>query len=243
MTWRLKLNLNLDHFSLDIDIESTAQSMAFIGLNGSGKSTLLKAIAGAYPHLKGVIEVGAQTLFDSSSGIDVPIEARGLGYVPQSNSLLPHLTVVENLCFGAVPEHMSNAQMQKAAFDWLEELGCPNLAQMRGSTLSTGQRQKIALARVLMRRPQALLLDEPLSNIDLVTRQQLRRLLQRHLNEHDTPSLIMTHDHRDALNVAQAVCVLENGKVIQMDTPKAVAANPVNLFTEAFFDGVTLPSA
>ena len=241
--WRLKLHLNLDQFQLDVDIESAARSIAFIGLNGSGKSTLLKAIAGAYPHLKGIIEIGGRVLFDSSSSIDVPIESRELGYVPQNNSILPHLTSIENMCFGAVPEHMSGDEIREAAFTWLEALDCSDLAHIRGSSLSTGQRQRIAFARVLIRRPRALLMDEPLSNIDPVARQQLRRMLQDHLNDHNPLSLMMTHDHRDVMNMAQIVCVLEGGKVIQLGTPKAVSSNPVNPFTEAFFDGVAIPTS
>ena len=242
MTWRLKLKLSLDQFNLEVDIESDAQHLAFIGLNGSGKSTLLKAIAGAYPQLEGVIEVGGRPLFDSYSGVNIPIEMRGLGYVPQGNSILPHLTALENMCFGAIPKHMSPSQLKMAASSWLKTLGCSNLAGSHGSILSTGQRQRITLARVLLRRPRALLLDEPLSNIDPITRRQLRHLLQSHLNEHNPFSLMMTHDHRDVINTAQIVCVLEDGKVVQLDTPQAVAANPVNPFADAFFDGAVLPS-
>ena len=240
MTWRLQLKLKLDQFHLEIDLESTSQTMAFIGLNGSGKSTLLKAIAGAYPQLEGLIEIGGRTLFDSSSGINIPMESRHLGYVPQGNSILPHLTVLENMCFGAVPKHMTTGQMRAAALTSLEALGCTNLAGTRGAALSTGQRQRVALARVLIRRPDAHLFDEPLSNIDPVTRLQLRRSLLEHLGTQKTPSLIVTHDYRDVLNIAQMVCVMEAGKVIQTGTPKVVAAQPINAFTEAFFDGAPL---
>ena len=218
-------------------LETDAQVVAFIGENGSGKSTLLKAVTGAYPQIDGHIEVAGVTFHRSASDIYLPIESRDVGYVPQGNSLMPHLTALENICFGPIPKHLDQLSYTQAGMDWLTTLGSADIAQMSASALSTGQCQRVALARILVRQPKALLLDEPLSNIDPVTRLELRRSLRVHLSENKTPTLIVTHDYREVLNIAQLVCVMDAGKVIQIDTPKAVATQPVNAFAEAFFEG------
>ena len=239
MTWHLDIQLELEHLSLTVNVDLQTQVIALIGENGSGKSTLLKAVAGAYQHLRGQMEVGGVTFCQSNSAFHLPIESRNIGYVPQGNRLMPHLSVLENVCFGPIPNHLDRHRYLRTGMDLLKQFDCVQLAHCSAALLSTGQAQRVALARALVRDPAVLLLDEPLSNIDPVTRLELRRLLASYLSTTHTPTLIATHDYRQVLNLAQTVCVMEAGRIIQVDTPLAVVANPSNAFTEAFFDGFT----
>lgn len=239
MTWRLNINLELKQFLLKVNVDLNSPVVALIGENGSGKSTLLKAVAGAYPQMEGQIEVNGVTYSRSNSAFFLPIESRRIGYVPQGNRLMPHLSVLENVCFGPIPDHLDRHRYLQAGMDLLKQFDCVQLAHCSAAQISTGQAQRVALARALVRDPAVLLLDEPLSNIDPVTRLELRRLLVSYLRTQHTPTLIATHDYRQVLNLAQTVCVMAAGQVIQVDPPAIAAAHPSNPFVEAFFDGST----
>ncbi len=145
-----------------------------------------------------------------------------MGWVPQEHALFPHLTVARNVAFAGDPG------------DLLERLGVGHLAGERPGRLSGGERQRVALARALARRPRVLLLDEPLAALDAHTRIGVRGELAEHLAEAGLPTLLVTHDFRDAAALAGRVCVLRDGAVVQTGTPDALLAAPATPFVAAF---------
>ncbi len=227
--WRLRVVARLGGLDLDIDLQTESVAMVLMGPNGAGKTTLLRLALGAMRPERGLVAVGGRALFDSEARVDVPMEARRLGYVPQGPSLFPHLSVRDNVRFGAAAP--------RAADDVLEEFGLSALASRRPPSLSGGERQRVALARALAMRPRALLLDEPLSALDEEARPAVRASLQARIRA--VPTLLVSHDPHDARAFGQ-VAVLERGRVSQAGTLDALAASPATPFVARLAIGATL---
>ena len=236
MSWELKLRLAIESFEVDIALSTGARSIAIIGPNGAGKTTLLRGIAGAHPPANGLIKVGADVLYCHESQVNLPTEARRVGYVPQGFALFPNLTVLANLTYGVDPQQRSRTDRDAQAKRLLEQMDCADLTAHHPRSLSMGQRQRVALARALMITPRCLLLDEPLSALDVSARRQLRRLLAGYLQTHATPTLVVTHDRRDVGALCDYVCVMDNGRIVQHGPPTDVRQHPVNDFVAEFFD-------
>ena len=213
--------------------------MALVGPNGAGKTTLLRTVAGAHRPTRGHIRLGADVLFDSSSGVDLPVQQRRVGYMPQGYGLLPHLSVIDNVGFGwlATRPRASEAERRRAASATLTRLGCAELASRSPSELSGGESQRVALARALMIEPRILLLDEPLAALDVPARRRLRTFLSDYLEARAEPALIVTHDVRDVRALGADVVVIEAGRVIQRGTVEDVTAAPATEFVAEFFGG------
>jgi len=193
---------------LDVEIDAGDGTLVLMGANGAGKSTLLSILAGLRPADRGFIEVGGRVLFDSERRIDVPPEARRIGWVPQDLALFPHLTVARNVAFGADRE---------SALSVLRDLGLEPLADRRPGSLSGGEKQRVALARALASRPRALLLDEPLSALDVQARSEVRALLAETLRRLAIPAMIVTHDPEDARFLGDRIAVMEAGRIVRTD--------------------------
>ena len=236
MTWQLHLELSLDSFTLDISLDTDVPRVAIIGPNGTGKTTLLRSIAGAHKLNTGLIKVGTDVFYDHESELSLPVDARRVGYVPQNFALFPNLTVLANLTYGVDPKQKSGPERNQQAMGLLKEMDCADLAQQRPHTLSIGQQQRVALARALMIMPRCLLLDEPLAALDVRARRQLRRLLAGYLRIHSTPTLVVTHDHRDVSALCDYVCVMEHGRIVQHGQPNDVMQHPCNDFVAEFFN-------
>ncbi len=204
----LELELVRDGFVLEATLSLAGGPTALVGPNGAGKSTLLRAILGAVPVRRGRIVLHGRTLLDTARGISLPSEERGVGWLPQDYALFPHLTVLENVCFGC-PGPSGRAHASAV----LDQLGVGPLASRRPATLSGGERQKVALARALVAEPRALLLDEPLAALDADTRETTRGLLADTLRRLAIPSLVVTHEMRDVLALGGPVVLLEAGRV------------------------------
>jgi ABC-type sulfate/molybdate transport systems ATPase subunit len=186
-------------FRLEVELRSEGV-VAIMGKNGSGKTTLLRSLLGAERAIEGRIALGDRVLFDSAKKIDVPIEERGLAYVPQGYGLFPHLDVERNVIFGA--------RDRSRAHDLLDALEIRSVARRRPAELSGGEKQRVALARALASAPRMLLLDEPLAALDADIRPKVRRFLRDWLESTGLPALIVTHDEMDAQALAARPVVL-----------------------------------
>jgi len=237
MTWEIDIQLNLGSLALKAQLHGATKTVALIGPNGSGKTSLLRAIAGAHTPTSGRITIGKKVLFDAQKGLNLPPENRNLGYVPQGSGLFPNLRVADNVAFGLLnhPE-LSQTDRREQAEKSLRELDCLHLTHRWPVNLSGGEKQKVALARALIVRPQLLLLDEPLSALDPPRRRALRAYLSTHLKENQIPTLLVTHDIRDVVALDADVFVMESGKVVQTGCIDQIASHPHTEFAAEFFE-------
>ena len=214
-------------FSLDLSLSvPPGRTVALLGPNGAGKSTVVDIIAGLLPVESGRITLAGVVLDDPGAGVFVPPEQRNVGVVFQDYLLFPHLSVIENVAFGLRSRRLSRQQSMARAGDWLERVGLSDVARRRPGELSGGQAQRVALARALVTEPDILLLDEPLSALDVTTRARLRRDLAEHLDGFPGPRLVITHDPTEALLLAEEIHVLEHGKVTQSGSADDIRLRP-----------------
>lgn len=233
MSWHISMQLALGALELEVDIQGGHQPTALIGPNGSGKTTLLRTIAGAFTPDTGRFQVGDKVLFDSNQQIDLVPEERKVGYVPQGFGLFPHLRVIDNVAFG-LSAKLSRDERRLLAGKKLEQMNGAQLANRWPNTLSGGEKQRIALARTLMTEPGLLLLDEPLSALDVAARRSLRAYLAQELVGREIPTIIVTHDVRDVVALGARIIVLDEGRVAQSGSLEELKARPVNEFVAEF---------
>jgi len=191
-------------FALDVSFTIGDGPTFLRGPNGAGKTTLLRAILGLEPLDHGRVVLASRTLVDTARAIDLPPEARDIGWVPQGAALFPHLSALGNVAFAAPLVD---------AMAVLAQVGAAHLAHRSARVLSGGERQRVALARALVRRPSLLLLDEPLSALDPAARAGLRTLLAGLLPSLAIPSLVVTHDAADIAALGGPILELDNGRL------------------------------
>jgi molybdate transport system ATP-binding protein len=214
-------------FDLDLSMSLPAgQTSALLGPNGAGKSTAVAAIAGLLPIDSGRITLKGVVLDDPEIEVFVPAEERKVGVVFQDYLLFPHLTVLENVAFGLRSRHLSREESHARAGDWLDRLGLGQYTTARPGDLSGGQAQRVALARALVIEPEVLLLDEPLSALDVTTRSELRHVLGEHLADFPGPRLLITHDPTEAFLLGDEIHVIEEGRVTQAGSPDEIRLSP-----------------
>jgi len=227
------IRLKRDEFALDVQLKvSAGETVAVLGPNGAGKTTLLRALAGLVP-INGRVELNGQVLDDSAAGRHIPTERRRVGIVFQDHVLFPHMTVLDNVAFG-LPHDSS-----RIAREWLDRAGLGDRASAMPRELSGGQAQRVALIRTLATEPHLLLLDEPLSALDVTIRAEVRRELSRQLSGFHGVRILVTHDPLEAIALADRLVVLEHGKVVQSGSPAEVTARPRSRFV-ADLAGVNL---
>jgi molybdate transport system ATP-binding protein len=227
MSLTLRGRVTFDRFALEIDLGATSgEVVAIVGPNGSGKSTTLGAVAGRHRLSAGVLELDGRVLDEPGTGSWVPVHARGVGYVFQHFELFPHLSTLDNVAYGLRRRGFDRRTARERAQHWLNRMGIGDLALAKPPTLSGGQAQRVALARALAFEPGALLLDEPMSALDVESRMSVRSEVRRLLNEFDGVTLIVTHDPLDMLGLADRVVVLDGGRVAQDDTPEQMRRHP-----------------
>jgi molybdate transport system ATP-binding protein len=202
------------------------ETLVVLGPNGSGKTTLLRALAGLTPLRAGRITLDGLTLDDPAGGGHVPAESRPVGVVFQDYLLFPHLTVLENIAFGLRCRGRPRREATAEAERWAERLDVGAQARLRPPALSGGQAQRVALARALAVEPRLLLLDEPLSALDVSARARIRSDLRRELSQHRGMRVVVTHDPVEAAALGDRLLVLEAGRVVQCGTPADVTARP-----------------
>jgi molybdate transport system ATP-binding protein len=230
-TLELDIACALRSYELDVRLSVGAETVALVGPSGAGKTTVLRAIAGLRAPDRGRIALGSDVWFDAVAGVDRPPDVRSVGLVFQEYALFPHMTVRRNVGFGAGATGVDAL---------LERLGIAHLAGERPGHLSGGERQRVALARALAREPGVLLLDEPLSALDAHTRASVRAHLQDVLAQLALPTLVVTHDFRDATALADRVGVIVDGRLRQVATVDELLRHPRDAFVARFTGGNVL---
>jgi len=237
VTLEAAVRVRREGFTLDVTLTAAAdETVAVLGPNGAGKTTLLRALAGL-DEMEGRVVLDGVVLDDSANGVHVPAERRRAGLVFQDHVLFPHLSAVENVAFGLRAQSRPHAAA--IARRWLNEAALGDRADAFPRALSGGQAQRVALLRALATEPKLLLLDEPLSALDITIRAEVRRELSRQLASFHGVRLLVTHDPVEAMALAEKLVVLEQGSVVQSGTPGDVTARPRSRFV-ADLAGVNL---
>jgi ABC-type sulfate/molybdate transport systems ATPase subunit len=232
-TLELDIAVALRSFELGVSLSVGAQTFAIVGPSGAGKTTVLRAIAGLRRPDRGRIALGDRAWFDAAAKVDLPPERRSVGLVFQEYALFPHMTVRANVAFGGA----SDARVREL----LDRVRIAHLADERPGGLSGGERQRVAVARALARDPEVLLLDEPLSALDAHTRAVVRGELQDVLGALALPTLLVTHDFRDAAALADRIGVIVDGRLRQEGTAAELVAHPADAFVASFTGGNLMP--
>jgi molybdate transport system ATP-binding protein len=220
---RITLRLS-SAFALEAKFETSAGFTMLLGPSGCGKTTLLNCLAGFVRPDAGQITLGARTLFDSSSGIDMPVPERQLGYVFQNLALFPHMTVEQNVQYGLMK--LPAEQRRSRMMAMLESFRIPHLLRRKPAQISGGERQRVALARSLVTNPMMLLLDEPLSALDTDSKSKILDDLRNWNAAHKIPILYVTHSPEEAFAVGERVVVLQSGRILAQGTPQDVLSTP-----------------
>lgn len=197
-----------------------------VGPSGSGKTTLLRSICGINKPAAGRISSNKTVWFDSTKGINLPVQQRRVGMVFQDYALFPHKTALHNII--TAQGHLEKSVRRDRANELLELVHMHGLGNRYPHQLSGGQQQRIALARALARDPDVLLLDEPFSAVDQQTRRKLVRELVQLRDRLDMPIVHVTHNLNEARRVADRICIIHGGKTMQIDTPHNIMTRPRN---------------
>ena len=214
--------------------------LTLLGPSGCGKTTTLRALAGLETITDGEIVLEGKTIAAPRSRINVPPENRDLGMVFQSYALWPHMTIRQNLALGLKVKKLEKTMIEKRVAESLDMVGLGEYADRSPSQLSGGQQQRVALARAIALRPKCLLFDEPLSNLDLLLREQMRVELRSLIKELGITAVYVTHDQPEALVISDQLAVMSKGRVQQVGRPEDVYRKPANLFTAGFLGGVNV---
>jgi ABC-type Fe3+/spermidine/putrescine transport system ATPase subunit len=211
--------LIVDDFSLDVAPQET---VVIMGPSGAGKTTLFQTILGLIAPLEGKILLNDRDL------VSLPIESRHIGYLPQSKNygLFPHLNVLDNVAYGLRMRGVPKAQRDARAKQMLQMVELQGFEKQPVDEMSGGQSQRVGLARALAIEPQLLLLDEPLSNVDQVTKFEVASALKKLFTRLEIPVVLVTHSHEDALFLADRLVIMVDGKVAQMGTVAEVMQSP-----------------
>ena len=215
----------VDNLSLEI---TDGEFMVLVGPSGCGKSTALRMIAGLEEITGGTLNIGDRVVND------LPPKNRDIAMVFQNYALYPHMTVEQNLAFGLKLRKTPKAEIAQRVKEAAHMLGLDAYLKRKPAALSGGQRQRVAMGRAIVREPQAFLMDEPLSNLDAKLRVQMRASLNQLHSELGVTTVYVTHDQIEAMTLGDRVAVLRDGRLQQVETPKNLFDNPINLFVAGF---------
>lgn len=205
---------------------AAGEVLALLGPNGAGKSTTAAVVAGLIDADRALVQVGGRTLTDTRRGLRVPVHHRRVGLLQQNPLLFPHMTALANVMFAAP----RSTRRREHALGWLDEVGAADLAERRPGELSGGEAQRVALARALAADPQVLLLDEPLSGLDVAGAAGLRAQLRAIAARDGRSVVLITHDLLDVLGVADRVAVMEDGRIAETGSVAGLLAAPRTRF-------------
>jgi molybdate transport system ATP-binding protein len=211
-------------FCVDVGFDAPAGFTMLLGPSGGGKTTVLNCIAGLVRPDSGRIAVGSRLFFDSESQVDLPVAVRRIGYVFQNLALFPHLTVEENIQYGI--RKLPFQERRQRMMTLLDSFRIAHLLGIKPNQISGGERQRVALARSLVTDPVALLLDEPLSALDLSTKATILDDLREWNSSHQIPIVYVTHSPEEAFALGEHVVVVEAGQVIAKGSPQDVLRAP-----------------
>lgn len=221
----------VDGISLTV---GSGEMFFLVGPSGCGKTTLLRMLAGFSAPDSGRIRFGSEDV------TALPPNQRDIGMVFQGYALWPHMTVAENINFGLKMRKVPKAEAEKRVAEVIEMTGLAGMSDRKPNALSGGQQQRVALARALVIRPNLLLLDEPLSNLDAKLRIEMRREIRRICKQSGTTAIYVTHDQDEALSMSDRMAVLNAGQVQQCDTPVNSYRKPASRFVAEFLGEANL---
>ena len=225
LTKNFKNNLIIDHVNLEI---KTGQLVALLGPSGSGKSTLLKLIAGLELQDSGRIWLSGK---DSTF---LSIQERQIGFVFQNYALFNNLTVFQNIIYGLKLKKRNTKRIKERSNELLKLINLQNFSNRYPNQLSGGQKQRVALARSLAIEPKVLLLDEPFGALDFQVKKNLRNWLKKLQQEVSVTTLLVTHDQQEAMDLANEIVILKNGRVEQVGNSQELYDHPVTEFVTQF---------
>jgi multiple sugar transport system ATP-binding protein len=211
--------------SIDVD---EGEFLTLLGPSGCGKSTLLRLIAGLEQPTRGKVVINGRDVTHVRPG------DRNIAMVFQSYALYPHMTVYENIAAGLKVRKVPSAEIRQRVQQVVGKLGLEHLMDRKPGQMSGGQRQRVALGRALVRQPDVFLLDEPLSNLDALLREQVRADLKQLFEQQQAPVVYVTHDQTEAMTLSTKVAVLYDGNLQQLDAPQRIYTQPANQFVAGF---------
>ncbi|MEP7740016.1 ABC transporter ATP-binding protein [Nocardioides sp. 31GB23] len=223
--------LAVDSVTLDV---APGEFVVLLGPSGCGKSTLLRCIAGLEQPHSGTINLHGHTSYSSQRRLDDPPEKRNLGMMFQSYALWPHMTVFDNVAYPLRARKAAKNDVSARVERVLEMIGIPELGRQYPGQMSGGQQQRVALARALVSNEGLILFDEPLSNVDAKVREQLRLELVLMQRDIGFAAIYVTHDQIEAMELADRIAVMQNGKVAQCGTPREIYETPSNQYVGRF---------
>ena len=223
--WRRQGNFELGEISFCVQ---DGEIYAILGPSGAGKTTLLDCIAGfRMPH-------SGKILLD---GVDItwlPPERRNIAYIPQTPSLFPHMTVADNIAYGLRVRGFGREETRKAVRELALSLGIEGILKRYPGEISGGEMQRVALARALIVRPKLLLMDEPLTHLDVPLRRELRMEIRRIIKRWGVATIYVTHDQAEAFTIADRMAIMRSGKIVEEGTPMSLLLGPRSIFSAQF---------
>lgn len=228
----------LDHFVLESSFTLNEGCLGILGASGCGKSATLKCIAGILTPDEGIIRLNGRTLFDSERNVNLKPQERGIGYLFQNYALFPNMTVFENITAGyrtADKVHTrqerenSKEQCTKKAVELMELFSLTELRNCYPQTLSGGEQQRTALARLLMSKPEVLLLDEPFSALDTYLKESLQQELIRLMQKFEMPAVLVSHSRDEVYRLSKQIVIMQEGKIAPARSTKELFLDPVTI--------------
>ena len=218
------------------------EHLSLLGPSGCGKSTTLRCIAGLETPVSGEIIIDGVPVFSSSKRINVPTEKRKLSMVFQSYAIWPHMTVFENVAYALRVQRMSASEIQERVKEVLRMVGMEDFMMRPATNLSGGQQQRVALARSYAARPKAMLLDEPLSNLDARLRVRMREEIKELQHRFDLSTIYVTHDQEEAMAISDRIIVMREGNIEQDGRPFDIYDRPRTRFVADFIGAANILS-
>ncbi len=238
VTKRFGTSLGLDALSLTIPDRALT---CLLGPSGCGKTTTLRLLAGFMTPDAGDIRIGGKLM--SSAGASVAPERRDMSMIFQSYALWPHRTIAQNVGYGLLQRGMRTAEIASRVSEALALVQLSHVASRYPGELSGGQQQRVALARAVVVRPQTLLLDEPLSNLDANLREEMRAEIRRLHDLYGLTTVYVTHDQTEAMTTADQIALLNGGRVEQIGTPEDIYVRPASIFAARFIGNANILAA
>lgn len=230
----VELRHRLGRIALDVQLEARRETLALIGPSGSGKTSVLLSIAGLLAPDWGRVSVAGNSLLDTERSVNLRPEERRVGMVFQDGALFPNMSVAHNVAYGLYPRPSSRAERKARVAEMLQRFRIGSLASAKPTRISGGERQRVALARAAATTPDVLLLDEPLSALDSVTKAHVAAELAQWLADLRLPTILVSHDFSDVVGLADRVAVIEEGRIVQSGTTGEVLRAPQSAFVAAF---------
>ena len=224
-------------FRLEFSVRvSGGDTIAVVGESGAGKTTALRCIAGLHRPINGRIALSDECWYDGGLNIDVAVWRRNVGMVFQRGALFTQMTVLDNVTFGLSAMGVPAQRARDLAVETLETVEAAHLARKRARDLSGGEAQRVALARAIVLRPSVLLLDEPLTGLDIRIREPVRAALRSAIRTVQAATIIVTHEPDEAMHFAKEFVILESGRIVQRGGLSELRASPASPYVASFFN-------